>query len=116
MPTMAATGNALRIQLCSDALNPRPGRYAKISGYHAPQMKNSSTIIRNSLDFADRCIKFKLETQKSKPKTGDRFLPCVVAYDSTRQTESCRSNIQISATGVVVVLCVGDGVLPGLNL
>src|SRR6516164_4767504 len=42
-------GKALRIQLCSDGEKPRLGRYPKISGYHAPQMKNSSTIMTNNL-------------------------------------------------------------------
>src|SRR4051812_36904231 len=49
MPTIAAIGKAFKIQLCSAALNPRLGRYPKISGNQAPQMKNSSTIIRISL-------------------------------------------------------------------
>src|SRR3954465_5562163 len=49
MPTMAAIGKAFRIQLCSAALKPRLGRYPKIRGNQAPQMKNSSTIIRISL-------------------------------------------------------------------
>src|SRR5688572_28535488 len=49
MPTMAATGKQLRIQVCSLGEKPRLGRYPKIRGYHAPQMKNSRTIIRNSL-------------------------------------------------------------------
>src|ERR1041385_1508653 len=68
MPMMAAMGKALRIRDCSeknramnfgirgartagglDAEKPRLGRYPKMSGSHAPQMKNSSTIMRNSL-------------------------------------------------------------------
>src|SRR6185295_13957410 len=50
MPTMAAMGKAFRIQDCSLAVYPRLGRYPKISGNQAPQMKNSSTIIRISLN------------------------------------------------------------------
>src|SRR6478609_5716330 len=50
MPTIAAIGNAFRIQLCWTAVNPRLGRYPKMSGNQAPQMKNSSTIIRISLN------------------------------------------------------------------
>src|SRR3954467_14648476 len=68
IPTIAANGNALRISDCSEknqamlsgksvsngfggwvAENPRLGRYPKIKGSHAPQMKNSSTIITISL-------------------------------------------------------------------
>src|SRR3954451_23733717 len=48
IPTIAAIGNAFRTQLCSAGVNPRLGRYAKIRGNQAPQMKNSSTIIRKS--------------------------------------------------------------------
>src|SRR5258705_3213217 len=46
---MAAMGNVFRIQLCSPAVKPRLGRYPKISGYQAPQMKSSSTIMRTNL-------------------------------------------------------------------
>src|SRR4051794_36234823 len=68
IPTIAANGNALRINDCSEknqatlpgrsvsngfggkpAENPRLGRYPKMSGSHAPQMKNSSTIMTVSL-------------------------------------------------------------------
>src|SRR5438552_3849280 len=73
MPAIAATGKALRIQLCSVAVKPRLGRYPKINGYHAPQMKNSSTIIRNSFERTDSFINLKLKTQNLKPIT-DRFL------------------------------------------
>src|SRR3954451_23194613 len=48
IPTIAAIGNAFRTQLCCAGVKPRLGRDAKISGNHAPQMKNSSTIIRKS--------------------------------------------------------------------
>jgi hypothetical protein len=33
----------------SDAENPKLGKYPKIKGSQAPQMKNSSTIMRNNL-------------------------------------------------------------------
>jgi hypothetical protein len=46
---MAAMGHALRIQDCSAGENFKLGRYPKINGSQAPQMKNSSTIIRKSL-------------------------------------------------------------------
>src|SRR3954469_20091437 len=49
MPTIAAMGNAFRISDCSPAVKPRLGRYPKIRGSHAPQIKNSRTIMRNSL-------------------------------------------------------------------
>jgi hypothetical protein len=40
-----ATGNAFRISDCCVGVKPRLGRYPKIKGSHAPQMKNSSAII-----------------------------------------------------------------------
>ena len=71
MPTMEAMGKALRMSACSeimarnnlgrcpdiparnwggsDAENPKLGKYPKIKGSQAPQMKNSSTIMRNNL-------------------------------------------------------------------
>src|SRR6188768_1815078 len=49
IPTMAAMGKAFRIHDCCAGVNPRLGRYPKMSGSHAPQMKNSSTIITNNL-------------------------------------------------------------------
>src|SRR3954469_11970043 len=48
MPTNDAIANAFRIQACSQAVKPRPGRYPKISGSQAPQMKNSRNIITDS--------------------------------------------------------------------
>jgi hypothetical protein len=42
-------GKAFKISDCSSVENPRLGRYPKMSGSHAPQMKNSKTIMRNSL-------------------------------------------------------------------
>lgn len=56
MPTTAAIGNALRIQDCSPGLKPRLGRYPKISGNQAPQIKNSNTIIRKSLNRGELFI------------------------------------------------------------
>src|SRR5579862_2457011 len=96
MPTIAATGKALRIQVCSVAEKPRLGRYAKINGNHAPQMKNSRTIIRSNRYFADSCINSKLKSYNhTQSPTADRFLPSVDAYESERQAESRRSNVQI---------------------
>src|ERR1043166_5690356 len=48
MPTIEATGKALRMSDCWPGVNPRLGRDPKISGSHAPQMKNSSTIMKKS--------------------------------------------------------------------
>ena len=49
MPTMEAMGKALRIHDCWLGVNPKLGKYPKIKGSQAPQMKNSSTIMRNNL-------------------------------------------------------------------
>src|SRR5688500_6779449 len=49
MPTIAATGKPLSIQVCCEAVKPRLGKYPKTNGYHAPQMNNSRTIMRKSL-------------------------------------------------------------------
>jgi hypothetical protein len=48
---MAAIGNALRISDCSHAENLRLGKYPKINGSQAPQIKNSSTIMINKRNF-----------------------------------------------------------------
>src|SRR5262245_56803530 len=48
MPIMAARGNVFKIQDCWLGVYPRLGRYPKINGNHAPQMKNSSTIMTNN--------------------------------------------------------------------
>src|SRR5208282_4951044 len=48
MPTTAAIGKAFRIHACSQSANPKLGRYPKINGNQAPQMKNSKTIIKKS--------------------------------------------------------------------
>ena len=39
IPTKEAIAKALRIQDCSLAVKPRAGKYAKITGSHAPQNK-----------------------------------------------------------------------------
>jgi hypothetical protein len=46
---MEAMGKALRIHDCWLGVNPKLGKYPKIKGSQAPQMKNSSTIMRNNL-------------------------------------------------------------------
>jgi hypothetical protein len=46
---IAARGKAFRIKACWRGVKPRLGRYLKMRGSQAPQMKNSMTIMRNSL-------------------------------------------------------------------
>src|SRR5947209_19373876 len=47
-PTIAAMGNAFRIHACCPVENPSEGRKVKMGANHAPQINNSSTIMKKS--------------------------------------------------------------------
>src|SRR5688500_4225555 len=49
MPTIAATGKPLSIQVCCAAVKPRLGKYPMTYGYHGAQMNNSRTTMRKRL-------------------------------------------------------------------
>ena len=48
IPTNDASAKAFRIHDCCIGEKPRLGKYPKISGSHAPQMKNSRNIMTSS--------------------------------------------------------------------